>query len=57
MTLFKYIIIIIIIIILLKIKRFISATHIISRGAPSVQQKKTRRADMDIQDADYEDIQ
>ena len=41
---------------ILKIKRFISGIQITSGKSTDKRKKKSRKIDMDIQDADYEDI-
>ena len=57
MSLFKLIVFIVCIWFFLKIKRFISGIQITSGKSPYNRKKKSRKIDMDIQDADYEDVE
>ena len=57
MSLFKLIAFIVSIWFILKIKRFISGTHITSGKSAEMQKKKNRKIGMDIQVADYEDVE
>ena len=57
MSLFNIIVIIVCLWFLLKIKRFISGIHITSGKSVGRQNNKSRKSGMDIQDADYEDVE
>ena len=57
MSLFKLIAFIVCIWFILKIKRFISGIQIISGKSADKQKKKSQKIGMDIQDADYEDVE
>ncbi len=57
MSLFNLIAFIICIWLLLKIKRFISGIQITSDKSDYHRKKKSRKIGMDIQDADYEDLE
>ena len=57
MSLFKLIVFIVFIWFLLKIKRFISGIEITSGKSADNRKKKSRKISMDIQDADYEDVE
>ena len=57
MILFKLIAFIVTIWFILKIKRFISGIQITSGKSADKQKKKSRKIGMDIQDADYEDVE
>ena len=57
MSLFNLISFIVCIWFILKIKRFISGIHIMSDKSADKQKKKSRKIGMDIQDADYEDVE
>jgi len=57
MSLFNLIAFIVSIWFILKIKRFISGIHITSGKSAEKQKKKNRKIGMDIQDADYEDVE
>jgi len=57
MSLFNLIAFIICIWLLLKIKRFISGIQITSDKSDYHRKKKSRKIGMDIQDADYEDVE
>ena len=57
MSLFKLIAFIVSIWFILKIKRFISGIQITSDKSADKQKKKNRKIGMDIQDADYEDVE
>ena len=57
MSLFKLIAFIVCIWFILKIKRFISGIHITSGKSTDKRKKKSRKIGMDIQDADYEDVE
>ena len=57
MSLFNLIVFIVCIWFILKIKRFISGIHITSGKSAEKQKKKNRKIGMDIQDADYEDVE
>ena len=57
MSLFKLIAFIVSIWFILKIKRFISGIQITSGKSDDKQRKKNRKIGMDIQDADYEDVE
>ena len=57
MILFKLIAFIVSIWFFLMIKRFISGIQITSGKSPYNRKKKSRKIDMDIQDADYEDVE
>ncbi len=57
MSLFNLIAFIVSIWFILKIKRFISGIHIMSDKSADKQKKKSRKIGMDIQDADYEDVE
>ena len=56
MILLKIITFIVTIWFVLKIKRFISGIQIRSGESTNKREEKTWKADMDIKDADYEDI-
>ena len=57
MSLFKLIAFIVSIWFILKIKRFISGIQITSGKSTDKRKKKSRKIGMDIQDADYEDVE
>ena len=57
MSLFNLIAFIVSIWFILKIKRFISGIRIISGKQAINKKKKSRKIGMDIQDADYEDVE
>ena len=57
MSLFNIIVIIVCLWLLLKIKRFISGIHITSGKSVGKQKNNSRKSGMDIQDADYEDVE
>jgi len=57
MSLFKLIAFIVTIWFILKIKRFISGIQITSGKTAFNKKKKSRKIGMDIQDADYEDVE
>ena len=57
MSLLKLIAFIVCIWFILKIKRFISGIHITSGKSADNRGKKSRKIGMDIQDADYEDVE
>ena len=57
MSLFKLIAFIVSIWFILKIKRFISGIQITSDKSANNRKKKNRKIGMDIQDADYEDVE
>ncbi len=57
MSLFNLIAFIVSIWFILKIKRFISGIQITSGKSADKQKKKSRKIGMDIQDADYEDVE
>ena len=57
MSLFKLIAFIVCIGFILKIKRFISGIKITSGKSTDNRKKKSRKIGMDIQDADYEDVE
>ena len=57
MSLFSLIIFIVCIGFILKIKRFISGIQITSGKSTDNRKKKSRKIGMDIQDADYEDVE
>ena len=57
MSLFNLIALIVCIWFILKIKRFISGIQITSGKAVDNREKKIRKIGMDIQDADYEDVE
>ena len=57
MNLFKIITIIVAVWLILKIKRFISGAQIKTAKSVKYQKEKSSRTAMDIQDADYEDLE
>ena len=57
MSFFKLIAFIVSIWFILKIKRFISGIQITSGKSANNRKKKNRKIGMDIQDADYEDVE
>ena len=57
MSLFSLIIFIVCIWFILKVKRFISGIQITSSKLTDSPKKKSRKIGMDIQDADYEDVE
>tara|TARA_B100000315_G_C14245946_1_gene437429 strand:- start:246 stop:419 length:174 start_codon:yes stop_codon:yes gene_type:complete len=57
MSLIKILAIIMSIWLIFKVKRFISGIHITSGKPEKHQNQKNRHPDMDIQDADYEDVE
>ena len=57
MSLFKLIAFIVTIWFILKIKRFISGIKITSGKSTDNRKNKSRKIGMDIQDADYEDVE
>ena len=57
MSLFSLIIFIVCIWFILKVKRFISGIQITSSKLTDSPKKKSRKFGMDIQDADYEDVE
>ena len=57
MSLFNLITFIVLIWFILKIKRFISGIQITSSKSTDNSKKKSRKIGMDIQDADYEDVE
>ena len=57
MSLFKTLIIIASIWLIIKVKHFISGIRITSEKSLRQQDKKDRKRDLDIQDADYEDVE
>ena len=57
MTLFNIIIAIIFAWFIYKIRRFILGIHVTSNKVENNQQKTRRKNNMDIQDADYEDVE
>ena len=57
MSLFKIIAIIVAVWMIVKVKRFISGIHIMSGKSAGNLKKKSRKTSMDIQDADYEDVE
>ena len=57
MSIFKIIIIIVLVWFILKVKRFISEIQIESDKSVAHPNKKNRKISMDIQDADYEDLE
>ena len=57
MSIIKLITIIVAFWLILKIKRLISGVHIKSGKSDVYKEKKSRKAGMDIQDAEYEDVE
>ena len=57
MSLFKLIAFIVSIWLFLKIKHFITGIQITSGKSADNREKKSRKIGMDIQDADYEDVE
>ena len=57
MSLFKIIVIIVCIWMILKIKRFITGIHMIAGKSLGNEKQKSRKTGIDIQDADYEDVE
>jgi hypothetical protein len=57
MSLIKIITIIVVIWLILKVKHFIAKIHIRSQESLAHKKKKSRKTGMDIQDADYEDVE
>ena len=57
MNLFKIILIIMTVWLVVKVKRFIAGIQITSAKPTRHQKKKNSKIGMDIQDADYEDVE
>ena len=57
MNLLKILTIIVALWLILKVKRFISSIHVTSKGSFRQQQNKIQNTGMDIQDADYEEVE
>ena len=57
MIIFKIITIIVAVWLILKIKRFISGAQIKTAKSVKYQKEKSSRTAMDIQDADYEEVE
>ena len=57
MSLLKIITIIVTVWLILKVKRFIAGIHITSGKSANTKTGKSRKTGIDIQDADYEDVE
>ena len=57
MSLFSIIAIIVVVWLVLKLKHFISGIQIASSKTAVYKKEKSRKTGMDIQDADYEDVE
>ena len=57
MSIFKLLAIIVAVWFILKIRRFISGIHIAPGKSSNHDKKNNRKIDMDIKDADYEDVE